>query len=118
MKLISYNIRGLGGTAKKNENRNQIQSHKPDIICIQETKMEAIKRSTCDLMWSSSNNNFEFKPSTGRSGGILSIWDNNVFTEKKKHIKEHILWLEGEWGEDEKLVSIVNVYGPCDARRI
>lgn len=30
---------------------------------------------------------------------------------------EHVLWLEGEWGEDKTKVNLVNVYAPCDGRR-
>ena len=65
MKLISYNIRGLGGLAKKKEIQRLIQIHKLDVICIQETKMEIIERNVCSMMWGSSEFEFAFKPSEG-----------------------------------------------------
>lgn len=61
MKLISYNIRGLGGLAKKKEMLNLIRKQKPNLICIQETKMEFINRALCYLMWGSNDFDFAFK---------------------------------------------------------
>lgn len=58
---------------KKKEIRNLIQSQKSDIICIQETKMEVIERSSSELMWGSGDKEFEFKLPIGRSGGLLSM---------------------------------------------
>ncbi|PNX67081.1 cysteine-rich receptor-like protein kinase, partial [Trifolium pratense] len=53
----------------------------------------------------------------GRSGGLLSIWNSKVLSIRRKLIRDHMIWLEGEWGEEKKLVNIVNVYAPCEARR-
>ncbi|MCH80823.1 DUF4283 domain protein, partial [Trifolium medium] len=68
-------------------------------------------------MWGDSECDFAFKSSIGRSGGLLTIWNSKKLSIQRKLNKEHMLWLEGEWGEEKKLVNIVNVYAPCDARR-
>jgi exonuclease III len=117
MRIISYNIRGLRGLAKKKEIQKLISSQKPKVLCIQETKMEVIEQSIITWMWGSSDCDFAFKPSEGRSGGLLTIWDSTVILIHRKSIRDHLLWLEGEWGEEKKKVNIVNVYAPCDARR-
>ena len=45
--------------------------------------------------------------------GILSVWNKNNFTLlKSKSVKGYII-IEGEWGENKQLVTIVNVYSPC-----
>lgn len=40
MKLVSYNIRGIGGQAKKAAIRKLIREESIDLICLQETKVE------------------------------------------------------------------------------
>jgi exonuclease III len=117
MKIISYNIRGLGGLAKKNEIQKLIQRQRPVVICIQETKMEVIERSLCNWLWGSDDCDFAFKPSEGRSGGLLTIWNSNIMVIQRKNIMEHAIWLEGEWGGEKKRVNFLNVYAPCDTRR-
>lgn len=117
MKLISYNIRGLGGLAKKIEVKRLIQKQKPDLISIQETKMEVVDVNHSATIWGSFDCDFTFSTSIGRSGGLLTIWDNSVLSIQRKYTKENYLILEGEWGEGKHPVIIVNVYAPCDARR-
>ena len=40
MKYISWNCRGLGSTLKEEAMRDLIRIHKPEILLVQETKME------------------------------------------------------------------------------
>lgn len=42
MKVVSYNIRDLGGRIKKKEIR--------ETVCIQETKLERVDRRMCSLL--------------------------------------------------------------------
>jgi len=42
MKIISWNVRGLGGFEKRREVCNLVREKKPLILCIQETKLVSI----------------------------------------------------------------------------
>lgn len=53
----------------------------------------------------------------GRSGGILTIWDNKVFSVQRTHNLTYATWVEGDWGEDRIQIIIINIYAPCDGRR-
>ncbi|XP_058762569.1 uncharacterized protein LOC131635950 [Vicia villosa] len=79
--------------------------------------MEDVDRRNCGLLWESDEFDFASKPSEGRSGGILTIWDRRAFSATSIQMYDSILWLEGEYGEEEKRVIIVNTYAPCDTRR-
>jgi exonuclease III len=103
--------------AKKKEIQKLIHSQRPDVICIQETKMEVVERSMCTWLWGSDEFGFTFKPAEGRSGGLLTIWNSNVLVSQKTSILNHTLWLEGEWGAEKKKVNLMTVYAPCDTRR-
>lgn len=50
MKIVSYNIRNLGGRIKKKEIRETTRIQKPDTVCIQETKLERVDRRMCSLL--------------------------------------------------------------------
>lgn len=53
MKIISYNSRGLGDRLKKQEVQRMVVDHKPDLICLQETKLEEVDSRLCCLLWGS-----------------------------------------------------------------
>lgn len=95
MKIISYNIRGLGGVAKKKEICNIIKSHKPTFVCIQETKVEVMDRHMCCSMWGSNDFEFVSKPLEGRSGRILTMWDRRKFIAQNVMILNDLVWVEG-----------------------
>jgi len=47
MKIISFNIRGLGAVVKKREIRRLVLEKKPAVLCIQEMKMEVVDEFLC-----------------------------------------------------------------------
>jgi exonuclease III len=51
MKLVSWNVRGLGGPEKKREVRSLIKEKCPFIVCLQETKLQNCDISVCSAMW-------------------------------------------------------------------
>jgi exonuclease III len=76
MKLVSYNCRGLGSDPKLMDVRDLIRSENPQILLIQETKMnvdEAIKIGK--RMWSSSD--VIVVDSRGASGGLCTLWNKS-----------------------------------------
>jgi exonuclease III len=108
MRIISYNIRGLGGLAKKKEIQKLISSQKPKVLCIQETKMEVIEQSIITWMWGSSDCDFAFKPSEGRSGGLLTIWDSTVISIHKNLSETTCYgWKESVGKRRRKLTSLM-----------
>ena len=69
MKLLSWNVRGLGGFEKRREVRLLVAEKQPFIICLQETKLSSCDVSLCMSFWGNSNHDFSFRPSVGASGG-------------------------------------------------
>jgi len=75
MKMLSWNNRGLGHPSKKAALKELIQSEKPDIILIQETKLDQSEISRLiDQQKLYCGCTSEAR---GASGGILTMWDNN-----------------------------------------
>nr|GEY05385.1 RNA-directed DNA polymerase, eukaryota [Tanacetum cinerariifolium] len=51
-------------------------------------------------------------PSTGRSGGLVSVWDTNSFTMTNVFPFEIVLIVEGFWISTKLYCFMVNVYAP------
>jgi len=51
MKVVSMNIRGLGGNIKRNYLRNLISKEQTDMVCIQETKCSKLSKESVCLLW-------------------------------------------------------------------
>ncbi|KAL8530892.1 hypothetical protein ACS0TY_007790 [Phlomoides rotata] len=47
MKMLTYNIRGLGSRAKMREIRELIMRYDIDFCCIQESKLEVVDAFVC-----------------------------------------------------------------------
>lgn len=59
----------------------------PDILVLQETKIEVMSDLIVADVWGSYSNDWLALPSWGASGGILLIWNAN-----KVEILDHELW--------------------------
>ncbi|XP_076905744.1 uncharacterized protein LOC143561587 [Bidens hawaiensis] len=75
------------------------------------TKLELYK---VKIMWGNVNFDYAFSSARGRSGGMLSVWDNSVCV--KRHISglNNFVVVEGEWVILGLNCFMVNVYAPQD----
>ena len=117
MNILSFNSRGLGSGVKWSAIRKLTLTNNLDILCIQETKMEAIDRRICQYLWADCNVASECAPSINAAGGLLCIWNNDSFSVDRKVVGAGFILLEGMWIKDNKRISIINVYAPCDIHR-
>lgn len=113
MKIFSFNVRELGSSVKKKEVKELIQKHKIEFCCLQETKLESISDLDCKLTWGNKNCGWVFREAEGRAGGILLIWDKEVFSYLSHWHVYGALVVNGLWGHDRIECCIINVYAPC-----
>ncbi|WKA03336.1 hypothetical protein VitviT2T_021451 [Vitis vinifera] len=76
MKIISWNVRGLGSRNKCRMVKDFLRSKNPDVVMIQETKKENCDRRFVGSVWTVRNKDWVALPASGASGGILIIWDS------------------------------------------
>ncbi|KAL8479431.1 hypothetical protein ACS0TY_026354 [Phlomoides rotata] len=117
MKILSYNIRGLGGKAKKKEISILVNKWKVDACCIQETKLEKVEEKLCKRLWGRRNLGCAFKSEEGRAGGLITIWNDDKFQKLSSWDSEGILVVNGIWKEDGKRCTFVNIHAPNNARQ-
>lgn len=80
MKILSYNIRGIGNSVKSKDVREFIRTHNIDVCCLQETKTESVKESLINSLFGGGKLGWIARDSIGRSGGILTMWNIEVFS--------------------------------------
>ncbi|GJZ56571.1 RNA-directed DNA polymerase, eukaryota [Tanacetum coccineum] len=104
----------LGQSAKKCWIQEINRKHKVNFVTIQETKMEDIGLFTVKALWGSFSYDFAFSPSVGSSGGILCVWDPNMFIKDSVSISDSFLAIRGTWVPTSRKLLIVSVYAPQD----
>lgn len=113
MRIISFNVRGLGGSIKKSAVRELVVNEKVDFMCVQETKLDRIDDRLAFVLWGNKECDWVFSGAEGASGGLCCLWDKAVFQRTELWGHKGVLGVAGIWKGIP--VNIVNIYAPCNA---
>lgn len=114
MIIVSWNIRGMGAKIKRSSLRKIINTKKPHFTFLQETKLESIDQKIIKTCWNSDDSSWEFSPASGKSGGILSVWDKKYFNLESIKIEKHWIAMCGVILSKNFKCMLINVYNPCN----
>ncbi|GMI80139.1 hypothetical protein HRI_001683200 [Hibiscus trionum] len=114
MRLLSWNVRGLGAAAKKRAVRNLIRQHNGECVILLESKLELVSEFLVKKIWVSDKCEFAYSPSIGRSGGIVICWDEDRFKVSRTLVEERFVCIEGCWLSDNWMCGFMGIYAPCD----
>jgi len=117
MKIISWNVRGLGSFEKKRDVCQLVREKKPFILCIQETKLFVFDATVCKSIWPDEYVDFSFQPSLGASGGLVTLWDVKEVEVWSSMSFDHILVILGRFLKTGEPFVLLNDYAPCDVNR-
>jgi exonuclease III len=96
---------------------SKIEESGCDIICLQETKRESFDLEYLKKFCPRKFNKFEFLPSNGASGGLLTIWNGSLFKGELTFKNEFSLSVKFINNISSESWVISNIYGPCQADR-
>ncbi|GKV27571.1 hypothetical protein SLEP1_g36731 [Rubroshorea leprosula] len=99
------------GGAKKI--REIVMKEKVDFIAIQETTLVTVDRKIYRIIWGTDDFDWVAKPSVGRSGGLLCIWNAKVLKKREVIEGNNFIGISGLWGEERIPVNILSIYSPC-----
>ena len=105
-------MRGCGEQHKIDWLRRLKNTQKPDFIGLQETRVTDSTTIDLEGAWGNKEYEMEFVNPTGRSGGIISIWDPQIFTKTKVTSSRNYIVITGKWKGVNSLITVVNVYAP------
>ena len=86
MRILSWNVRGLGSKKARSIVKGFLRSQDPDIVLLQETKRENWDKRFLVSIWTERDREWTFLPACGASGGVVIIWDSNKFEGIEKVI--------------------------------
>ncbi|KAJ9567392.1 LOW QUALITY PROTEIN: hypothetical protein OSB04_003358, partial [Centaurea solstitialis] len=82
---------------------------------IQESKLKEIPDYVVSNFWGHNDWDFSFVESSGKSGGLLTVWNKNTFRCDFVIKDDNFLAVIGNWDKIEGQVGCVNIYGPGDS---
>jgi len=114
MKIVSRNCRGMGTTAKEEAMHSLIRLESPDILLVQETKLEdATFLQASKKFWN--KNGAHAISAHGGSGGLGSLWNTNKFSLISESLNTHWIFLKMQHLESKEIICLFNVYAPNNA---
>ncbi|KAK8644374.1 hypothetical protein V6N13_123683 [Hibiscus sabdariffa] len=114
MRVLSWNVRGLGSSVKRMAIRKVLQQQSVEMVFLMETKLEQISDELVKGIWWTDSFSFIASPSTGLSGGILVIWELGRFDICESRIDRNFILLSGDWRIESWKCDMVVIYAPCE----
>ncbi|GJY90861.1 RNA-directed DNA polymerase, eukaryota [Tanacetum coccineum] len=112
MNFMSLNIQGLGHKAKKRWIQELCSKNKINFVALQETKSESIDLFSIKALWGNLSFDHAMSPTVGNSGGILCVWDPNMFITEHVSSYDYFLAVMGTWSPSATKLLIIFVYAP------
>ena len=92
--------------------RNLIRNWRPDVVCLQETKMELITRVVIRSLWSGQHVDWSYLGSCGASRGVLLMWDMQVVDKVEEAEGSVSVFCKFKSVVDQFVWAVTGVYGP------
>ncbi|KAJ9557691.1 hypothetical protein OSB04_012305 [Centaurea solstitialis] len=83
---------------------------------IGETKLKEVPIQLVNSLWGVNDVDFDCVEAIGNSGGLLSMWNKNIFQGQFVIKDRFFIAIVGKWVKKEGLIGCVNVYGPNEQR--
>ena len=88
MQFVSWNCRGLGSKSKGEEIKDLVRMNSPEILMIQETKMEAPETiQASKKFWKKGEG--RAVSARGASGGLATFWNSTTLDLLEDHSTIH-----------------------------
>ncbi|XP_026384378.1 uncharacterized protein LOC113279961 [Papaver somniferum] len=114
LKILSWNLRGLGQDEKIIAVRNEIRRNNVTICSIQKSKKEIVDDSLIRSLWGNIGCNYLHVPSAGASGGIIVMWNDGVVHMEDFLIGDFSLTIKFRNLSDNFEWFFTSVYGAFD----
>nr|GEZ07468.1 RNA-directed DNA polymerase, eukaryota [Tanacetum cinerariifolium] len=113
VQVMGYDMNGcLGSKAKKDWTKELVNKHRINFLSLQETKMEYVSVMEAKFLWGNSYFDFKVSEANGNSGGILCIWDSNMFLKEHHILPDNFVALYGTWVSTKSKLLIISIYAP------
>ncbi|KAH7685642.1 DNase I-like protein [Dioscorea alata] len=112
MNIVSWNVRGLGRSAKRFLVKDLLSLHLADVCCLQESKLEVISSAMWREIGGSRLNQLFYCPARGSAGGIVIGWNDTILKGDLVKVGEFSLTVDFCSSYDHTRWRCTSVYGP------
>jgi exonuclease III len=114
MRIIIWNVRGLGDDDKNETIHKTLDEAKADLICLQETKLIDISLFKARNFLHVRFIVLVYQPSDSASAGLLIAWSPKKYNVVLIDSRNNALTVKVESISDDAEFVLTNVYAPCD----
>ena len=112
--ILNWNVRVINSSDKWLAIKQKVEECAAGIVCLQETKREIFDLTYIHKVCPQRFNKFEYLPSIGASGGILTAWNGALFTGELMFQNKFSLSIQFTCNTSSKSWILTNIYGPCN----
>ncbi|XP_057418410.1 uncharacterized protein LOC130712600 [Lotus japonicus] len=112
---LTWNVRGLGGVTKREAVKKALLHLKPELVLLQETKLNELRERTVTSWTKSLNMQHAESSSVGTAGGLMCLWRESSLQVLTVAIETWFILLTVKLPNIDHTVLIGNVYGPHSA---
>ena len=113
MKILSWNVRGLGDDDKCSLVRDAITSCCPSVIFLQETKLSSLSPFKLRSFLPAKFTDHVVTHSKGTSGEILVVWDSSCVTGQVIPTHKYHITMRLASAVVNSSFLLIDVYAPC-----
>ncbi|WVZ92388.1 hypothetical protein U9M48_038459 [Paspalum notatum var. saurae] len=114
--VVSWNVRGLGGSEKCTVVRDALLSSKPVIVCLQESKLCDLPKTKAKTFLPPNLSDLSSLNALGTRGGIVTTWDTKLFSLASSLVRRYSLTTTLAISGSAGTVTVTNIYAPSDHR--
>jgi exonuclease III len=111
--ILDWNIRGINSHHRWDDIRLGTEESSCGIICFQDTKRETFDQTYLRNLCHRRFNIYAYIPSIGNSGGIITIWNGNLFTGTVTSQNSYQITIDFTCNLSGIKWTLTNVYGPA-----
>lgn len=115
IKAITWNVRGLNERTKRLAIRETFFIEKPDLACLQETKLSVIDDRVRKEISGARLGKYEYLPARGTRGGMLVVWSERRFRHLTTRMGEYCLTVLLQDVMLDIPIQVTSVYSPTNS---
>ena len=108
MNLVSWNCSGLGTSSKVEAVKDIVTMALPDVLLLQETKIEASNLLTINNQFWKKNTG-QAVSARGSSGGLATLWSKDLFSLENSFVSQHWIFTEIRHFSSKITLSLFNL---------
>ena len=116
LRVLSWNVRGMHDPDKRMVIKSMVRKHKPDLVCLQETKMKEMSDRVVKSVGIGRNLGWVSLDARGAAGGVLVMWDKRVLEGLEFEVGSFSISCRFRNCEEGFVWVFSGLYGPSKGR--